>query len=111
MKRFGPVMRPGTEGTPNQALQQTAAAILVLRDITAHSAAAAAELMRSAAEGYQKGDADVGEESSGQTRPREGHAEVRQEHHRQGVQGIHGRGASRDEGARPRAEGGRGPRP
>jgi hypothetical protein len=35
---------------PNQALQQTAAAILVPRDITALSAAAAAELGRSAAE-------------------------------------------------------------
>src|SRR5439155_1159668 len=43
----------------------------------------------------------------------EGYAEVRQEHHRdrQDVQGIHGRGTSRDEGARPRAEGGRAPRP
>jgi uncharacterized protein YdhG (YjbR/CyaY superfamily) len=35
--------------------------------------------------------------------PKEGHAEVRQEHHRdrQEVPGIHGRGTSRDEGARP----------
>src|SRR3989454_4387299 len=43
----------------------------------------------------------------------EGHAQVRQEHHRdrQDVQGIHGRRTSRDEGARPRAEGGRAPRP
>ena len=45
--------------------------------------------------------------------PKEGHAEVRQEHHRdrQDVQGILGRGTSRDEGARPRAEGGSAPRP
>src|SRR5207247_1582436 len=44
---------------------------------------------------------------------KEGHAEVRQEHHRdrQEVQGIHGRGTSRDEGAHPRAEGGGAPRP
>jgi hypothetical protein len=36
---------------PNQSLQQTAAAaILVFRDMTALSAAAAAELLRSAAE-------------------------------------------------------------
>jgi uncharacterized protein YdhG (YjbR/CyaY superfamily) len=37
---------------------------------------------------------------------KEGHAEVRQEHHRheQEVQGIHGRGTRRDEGARPRAQ-------
>src|SRR2546425_11354109 len=43
----------------------------------------------------------------------EGHAEVRQEHHRdrQDVQGIHGRGTSCDEGARSRAEGGGAPRP
>src|SRR6266542_8041 len=41
----------------------------------------------------------------------EGHAEVRQEHHRdrQEVRGIHGRGTRRDEGARPRAEGGSAP--
>src|SRR5262249_4544918 len=39
---------------------------------------------------------------------KEGTAEVSQEHHRdrQEVQGIHGRGTSRDEGAPPRAEGG-----
>jgi hypothetical protein len=43
----------------------------------------------------------------------EGHAEVRQEHHRdrQEVEGIHGRGTSRDEGARPRAQGRSAPRP
>src|SRR5262249_35701891 len=41
----------------------------------------------------------------------EGHAEARQHHHRQGVRGIHRRGTSRDERARPRAEGGRAPRP
>ena len=34
---------------PNQALRQTAAAMLVPREFTAHSAAAAAELFRSAA--------------------------------------------------------------
>jgi hypothetical protein len=38
----------GTIRKPNQPLQQTAAAISVLRDITAHHAAAAAELFRSA---------------------------------------------------------------
>src|SRR5712691_12228699 len=45
--------------------------------------------------------------------PKEGYSEVRQERHRdrQGGQGIHGRGTSRDEGARPRAEGGSAPRP
>src|SRR5256884_4312678 len=45
--------------------------------------------------------------------PKEGYTEVRQERHRdrQGGQGIHGRGTSRDEGARPRAEGGCAPRP
>jgi hypothetical protein len=39
--------------------------------------------------------------------------EVRQERHRdrQGGQGIHGRGMSRDERARPRAEGGSAPWP
>src|SRR2546425_10643509 len=43
--------------------------------------------------------------------PKGGHAKVRQEHHRdhQEVHGIHGRGTSRDEGTRPRAEGVRGP--
>src|SRR2546430_12753083 len=42
----------------------------------------------------------------------EGHAEVRQEHHgdRTDAREIHGRGTRRDEGARPRAEGGRAPR-
>src|SRR5437867_2808144 len=45
--------------------------------------------------------------------PKEGHAKVRKENHsdRQEVQGIHGRGTSRDEGVPPRAEGIRGPRP
>jgi hypothetical protein len=41
---------------PNQALQQTAAAILVPRDITALSAAAAAELGRSAEGHRSKGE-------------------------------------------------------
>jgi hypothetical protein len=42
---------------------------------------------------------------------KEGHAEVHQEHYRdrQEVQGIHGPGTSRDEGARPRAKGGSAP--
>src|SRR5437867_7504043 len=41
--------------------------------------------------------------------PNEGHAEVRQEHQREQQEafGTHGRGTSRDEGARQRAEGGR----
>src|SRR5260370_14889746 len=45
--------------------------------------------------------------------PKEGHAEGHQEHHRerQDGQGIHGRGTRGDEGACPRAEGGRAPRP
>src|SRR6266566_7004858 len=45
--------------------------------------------------------------------PKDGYKEVRQERHRdrQGGQGIHGRGTSRDEGACPRAEGGSAPRP
>src|SRR2546427_3934323 len=45
--------------------------------------------------------------------PKEGNAEVRQEHYRdrQEVQGIHRRGTNRDEGAHPRAEGGGAPRP
>src|SRR3989442_827775 len=44
---------------------------------------------------------------------KDGYTEVRHERHRdrQGGQGIHGRGTSRDEGARPRAEGGSAPRP
>src|SRR5262245_60830454 len=42
---------------------------------------------------------------------KEAHAETRQGHHRQGCQGIHRRGTSRDEGVRPRDEGGRAPRP
>ena len=42
-------------------------------------------------------------------KPREdAHEAVRQAHHRQGVQGIHGRGTRRDARARPRAEGGPG---
>ena len=46
--------------------------------------------------------------TGGNDERKEVHAEVRQEHHReqQEVQRIHGRGKSRDEGARPRAEGG-----
>src|SRR5947209_10066997 len=45
--------------------------------------------------------------------PKDRYTEVRQEGHRdrQGGQRIHGRGTSRDEGARPRAEGGSAPRP
>src|SRR5215207_7549198 len=45
--------------------------------------------------------------TGGNDERKEGHAEVRQEHHRdrQEVQGIHGRGTGRDEGARQRAEG------
>jgi hypothetical protein len=38
----------GSKGSPNKTLQQTAAAMLVLRDFTALSAAAAAELVCSA---------------------------------------------------------------
>src|SRR2546422_636093 len=45
--------------------------------------------------------------------PKDGYTEVRQERYRdrQGGQGIHGRGTSRDEGARARAEGASAPRP
>src|SRR5207244_9974772 len=45
--------------------------------------------------------------------PKDRYTEVRQERQRdrQGGQGIHGRGTSRDEGACPRAEGGSAPRP
>jgi hypothetical protein len=45
MTRLGHANQPPA----NEALKQTAAAILVPRDIKAHSAAAAAELFRSAA--------------------------------------------------------------
>ena len=41
---------------------------------------------------------------------KEGHEDVRAEHCRQGVPGIHGRGTRRDEGARPGAQGGGAPR-
>src|SRR6266542_3026159 len=46
--------------------------------------------------------------TGGNDERKEGHAEVCQEHHREryDVQGIHGRGTSCDEGARPGAEGG-----
>src|SRR6202022_4999284 len=53
----------------------------------------------------------VGKESTNET-CREGHPEVPQEHlgDRKEAQGIHRRGTNRDEGAPPRAEGGRAPR-
>src|SRR5262245_19856986 len=61
-------------------------------------------------EGYQKGDADVGEESTGQNRRQEGSAETDPKDQRQGSQGTHRTRKGRDGGARPRTEGPRAPR-